>query len=186
SYLGTFYLGRSPKSFLDALSALIKERDLDKSELEVRFIGDVRYAEGESVEDMIKGYDLSSCVKISDSVPHKDALIAMKQSHVLLLFAPDQYYCIPAKAFEYIGSRRRILCFSKDGATADLVRQTDSGIVVDSDDIQQIKSAILRFYTQYKQGPANTFSHDIGKFTRRALTASFSQLLEESIELRRR
>jgi glycosyltransferase involved in cell wall biosynthesis len=181
SYLGTFYFGRSPKSFLHALSELVKEGEMDKSRLEVCFIGDVRYAEGESVEDLIQFYGLSGCVKISDPVPYKDALMAMKQSNVLLLFAPDQYYCIPAKAFEYLGSQRNILCFSKDGATADLIRRTGSGIVVEPDDAQQIKSAILRLHAEFTQGLTNDHKTDIFKFERRNLVASLSHLLEAYI-----
>lgn len=184
SYLGSLYYGRSPKSFLCALSELVKEGELDQSEVKVRFIGDVRYAEGESVEHLIRFYDLSACVMISDSVPYKDALIAMKQSNVLLLFAPDQYYCIPTNAFEYLGSQRNILCFSKSGATADLIRTAGSGAIVETDDIQQIKSAILRFYLEYKQGPTNISKNNTTKFGRRTFTASLSQLLEVSISNR--
>lgn len=141
SYLGTFYFGRTPKSLLHAVGELVKERILDKTRLEIRFIGDVCYADGDPVEDLIRFYDVSSCVTITGSIPYKDALMAMIQSNVLLLFAPDQFYCIPTKAFEYLASRRDILCFSNDGATADLIKKTGSGAVVEPDDIQQIKSA---------------------------------------------
>lgn len=180
SYLGTFYFGRSPKLFLHALSELVEEGALDKSWLEVRFIGDVRYAEGESVEELIQFFRLSGCVMLIDFVPYKDALRAMKQSNVLLLFAPDQYYCIPAKAFEYLGSQRNILCLSKDGATADLISRTDCGAVVAPEDVQQIKAAILRFYAEYKQGSSYNFKTNIIQFERKNLTANLSRLLEAS------
>ncbi|MCI0557586.1 MAG: glycosyltransferase, partial [Nitrososphaera sp.] len=170
SYLGTFYLGRSPKFLLQAVGALVKTRVLDKSRLEIRFIGDVRYADGESVEELVRFHDLSGCVKIMAAIPYKDALMAMIQSNVLLLFAPDQFYCIPTKAFEYLASRRDILCFSKDGATADLIKKTGSGTVVKPDDIEEIKAAIVRFHTKYRQGRCHNENINISQFERKTLT----------------
>src|SRR5262249_39126891 len=142
AYLGTFYFGRTPKEFLQAVAELIREGTVARAELSVRFIGKVRQAEGESVQERGTSYGPGGCVTIEDPVSHRQALGIMKASDVLLLLAPDQYYCIPAKAFEYIGAGARILCLAQDGATAALIRQTGTGVVVDPDDVEGIKEAL--------------------------------------------
>jgi len=179
SYLGTFYFGRNPEGFLKSLAELIRENMILESEVRVNFVGDVRYAEGKSVEDMVKSLNLNNCVTIQDSVSYKESLMTMKQSHVLLLFAPDQYYCIPAKAFEYVGAKKRILCFSKEGATSDFLRKTGAGIVVEPEDIQQIKASIQSVYSEYKGGQEIQYKIDTSIFERKLLSQSLSELIKE-------
>jgi hypothetical protein len=130
SYLGTFYCGRTPKEFLEAVGELVREGTISRDRLEINFIGEVRYAEGTSVEDLIQRNGLDGCVNLSESIPYHESLAQMKRANVLLLFAPEQYYDIPGKAFEYIGARRQILCFTtKDGATAELIRKRERSVV---------------------------------------------------------
>ena len=88
-----------PKNFLKAFSDLIKENTIDRFDTEINFIGDVLYAEGESVKNLIKSFNLEDCVTIRERIPYKESLFAMKKSHVLLLFAPDQVLLYPCESF---------------------------------------------------------------------------------------
>ena len=187
SYLGTFYCGRTPKEFLEAVGELVKEGTISRGRIEINFIGAVRYAEGTSVEDLIKGNGLDGCANLSDRIPYHESLAQMKRANVLLLFAPEQYYDIPGKAFEYLGARRQILCFTKDGATADLIRKTGSGLVVDPYNVGEIKNAIRDMYLSWKSKMKWVFTSDIRCFERRELTRKLSGLLHElSVEGRLR
>ena len=73
-------------------------------------------------------------------------------SHLLVLLAPDQPYEIPAKAYEYLGSGVDILALTQEGATADLIRKTRGGVVVDPQDIRQIKGAVSELYLNWAAG----------------------------------
>lgn len=181
SYLGTFYYGRSPKEFLTALQSLIKESRVERSDIVVNFIGDVDYADGESVEDIIKSLDLSDCVRIQKPIPYKQSLLVMKRSTVLLLFAPDQRYCIPGKAFEYLAARRKILCLSRNGSTSDLIKKTGGGITVDPQNVEEIKGAVQQLYSEYKKGEKVRTLTDPSMFERKRLSKAFSGLIEECI-----
>jgi glycosyltransferase involved in cell wall biosynthesis len=181
SYLGSFYWNRTPKDFLAALAAFMKENNIAKSEIEVNFIGDVHSAEDESVEEMIKSHNLTDCVKLRGPVPYKESLIQMKISHVLLLFAPNQYLNIPGKAFEYIASRRRVLCISNAGATADLFKKTGAGIVVRERDVQAMKEAIQELYFEYKREQKDSIKIDLSTFDRKTLTKELSDLIGQCI-----
>lgn len=179
SYLGTFYYGRTPREFLQAAGELMKEEAIPMDCLEINFIGQTRYAEGISVEELIKKNELDGCAILSDKVSYKESLVQMKRANVLLLFAPEQYYAIPGKAYEYLCTTKQILCFAKEGATADLIRRTGSGLVVDPSDVGQIKKAIQELYLSWKLKTNRTCKFDIRCFERRELTKQLSSLLSD-------
>ena len=178
TYLGTFYYGRTPKEFLEAISQLCKENIIPIDKLKVNLIGDVRYAEGIPVEELIKKCNLNGCINISNKIPYKESLVQMRKAVVLLLFAPEQYYAIPAKAYEYLFAKRYILCFAKDGATADLIRETKSGIVVDPYNVRVIKDAVKKLYLFWESRKKLTIDKDLFLYERRELTRRLSQILD--------
>ena len=178
TYLGTFYHGRTPKEFLEAISQLCKENIIPIDKLKVNLIGDVCYAEGIPVEELIKKCNLNGCINISNKIPYKESLVQMRKAVVLLLFAPEQYYAIPAKAYEYLFAKRYILCFAKDGATADLIRKTKSGIVVDPYNVRVIKDAVKKLYLFWESRKKLTIDKDLLLYERRELTRRLSQILD--------
>jgi len=112
-------------------------------------------------------------------LPYKKSLRQMKKSDVLLLFAPDeQYYSIPGKTFEYIGAEKNILCFGNKGATADFIRKTESGIVVNPYNIEEIRNAISELYLCWKSGRKLISKFDRRVFEREELTRKLLQLLQ--------
>ncbi|MCP4267542.1 MAG: glycosyltransferase family 4 protein [Candidatus Brocadiaceae bacterium] len=177
TYLGTFYYGRTPREFLEALSQLCRENIISIDKLKVNFIGNVRYVDGVPIEEIVKKTDLSGCINISDKIPYRESLMQMEKSVVLLLFAPEQYYAIPAKTFEYLFAKRYILCFAKDGATADLINGTECGAVTDPYDIEEIKHAIKKLYRHWKSRKRLTPNQDLFNFDRRELTCKLSKIL---------
>ena len=178
TYLGTFYYGRTPKEVLEAISQLCKENIIPINKLKVNFVGDVRYAEGVSIDELVKKYNLNGCINISNKIPYKESLAQMRKAVVLLLFAPEQYYAIPAKAYEYLFAKRYILCFAKDGATADLIRKTKSGIVVDPYNVKEIKDAVKKLYLFWESRKKLTIDKDLILYERRELTRRLSQILD--------
>ena len=178
SYLGTFYWTRTPAPLLAALAELVRAGVVPRAVLRVNFIGTVRDAEGESVEELVRGYGLEGCVAIRGVVPYEQSLVEMKKSAVLVLMAPEvQYYGIPAKTFEYIAIERPILCLGDRGATADLIRRSGSGIVVDPSNIAEIKSAVEELYGAWCDGRPMTTAFDKTVFERSKLTRELIHIL---------
>lgn len=180
AYLGTFYFTRTPKEFLCALSELLKEQSIPSDEIEVNFFGNVTSAGGHQVEDLIKSYGLSEQVHLREMLPYKKSLLQMKRSDVLLLFAPDddeQNYAIPGKTFEYIGAGGTILCIGDKGATAELIRKSESGVVVNSSNVAEIKNGIRELYFCWKSGRKFGSKFDRRVFERKELTRALLQLL---------
>ncbi len=181
SYLGTFYNQRSPREFLKAMGQLVREQVIPKEKVEIRFIGDVREADGRPVEELVAENGLEKCVRVQDKIPHRESIGEMKRAVVLLLFAPQQFFMIPAKAFEYLWAKREILCFAEDGATADLIRRTGGGVVVDPRNVDAIKQAVKDFYFSWETGGKPVYKCDISIFDRRELTRQLSELLVEVV-----
>ena len=149
TYIGSFYDQRTPEHLLVAVSELITEAKISTDTVEIQLIGNCRYVKGRLTADMAASLGLSSIVRVTDPLPYKRALEYMVNSHLLVLLAPDQPYEIPGKAYEYLASGVDILALTQEGATADLIRKTRGGVVVDPQDIRQIKGAVLERYLKW-------------------------------------
>jgi glycosyltransferase involved in cell wall biosynthesis len=128
SYLGTFYMKRTPSTFFSALSELISNRKLTENDVEVRLIGNVHYVNEVKTEKIICDFALKKFVKVIGYVDYTTSLNYMKDSNLLLLMAPEQPFQIPAKTYEYMASGVPILALSEQGATSFLINDTQSGI----------------------------------------------------------
>jgi len=178
TYVGTFYLGRTPQQLLEALGRLIHQGSMDPEMIRVRLFGDVRHAEGIPVEEMIRANGLNGCVHVSNRVPYPEAIREIQEADVLLLFAPRQYFSIPGKAFEYLGAQKYILCLGQEVATADLVRTTGSGIVVDPYNVSEIAAVISKLYNTWKTTGTIRMQCDTRPFERRELTRQLACVLD--------
>jgi glycosyltransferase involved in cell wall biosynthesis len=179
SYLGTFYLRRTPKPLFEALSQLIREGTVSPADLELNLIGDVRSTMDGSVDNLIASYGLADCVRLRGAVSYRESLEWMVQSNLLLLFAPNQRCSIPGKTFEYMAAHRPILCLAQDGATADLINDTATGVVIPPDDVGAIKAAVAKFVDAFRTGRPGTNGADISRYDRKTQSEQFSRLLAE-------
>jgi len=151
SYLGEFYLGRTPEFFLKAMSDLTKEGNVAIDRLRIRFIGRVRQFGGRLLYDLVSELRLSPVTEISDPVPYFKAIEYMVESDVLLVFSPQPFFQ-PTKVFEYMAARAHIIAFTAPGALADLVSRYPKGIVVDYDDVEGAKKAMNFCYERFLNG----------------------------------
>lgn len=178
TYTGTFYIGRSPKGLLRAISELVTEKRIEAEDLAIQFIGNCRYADGESVEKMIGDFNLSDSVHIKEWMPYNQAVEEMAKSHVLLLLAPKQPLQIPGKVFEYLGLGANIIAILDDGATSDLLRNYKRAILVEDDDVKSLEEAILEFYQRYSNPKYQEPEVFVDAYERRFLTKKLTGVLD--------
>lgn len=179
SYFGSFYLDRTPRHFFEALNELIRDGRLSPSGLAINLIGEVHWTRDGSLQDLILSSELAGCVSVQAPIAYRECLRRMMEAHVLLLFQPRHHCSIPAKAFEYLALRKRILCLAHDGATADLIHNTGAGLVVPPEDVSAIKAAILRLVEEFQAGRPVGYRSDVSLLDREALAREFSRLLNE-------
>lgn len=148
TYTGSLYNGRDPRMFLSALAGLINDGYIDHKSVQVQLIGDCRFCDGESIQDMAANLNLQDVVQIIDAIPHDEALHQMARSHVLLLLAPDQPLQIPGKAFEYMGLGASILAVCGPGATENVLRNYPKAVIVPPDNPISMRAAIADLFQQ--------------------------------------
>lgn len=149
THTGSLYRKRDPGSFFEALGKLLAGGQIKPDEIELRFVGGIapelygsfQYAEA-----------LRQVLQVMPPVSHREALAFQAESDVLLILQPGSSMSIPGKIFEYIAMRKKILALTPDGATADVVRRHDLGLVVDPDDAQAIQAALLQLVKEFRNG----------------------------------
>jgi glycosyltransferase involved in cell wall biosynthesis len=176
TYLGNFYLGRNPLALLRAVRDLAVTEPGFREKVEVRFVGAQRVVDGVDLGDFVREGGIGGNVVFMDQVPHDEAMRLMAQSDLLLLFAPNQYYQIPAKTYEYLAVRKPILALTGEGATAEMVKRCNAGLVVPQDDLGRIAEAVLRVY----RNPDQEFYRnvDVSTFSYRHKSAELAAILE--------
>ena len=181
TYIGSFYDQRTPEHFLIAISQLVASGKIPAETLQIQLIGNCRYVKGRLTIEIAASLGLASVVTVIDPVPYKRALEYAVNSHLLVLLAPEQPFEIPGKAYEYLASGGDILALTDEGATADLIRKTKAGIVVEPRDIERIKDAVLECYRKWMTGGYCERSRrrsDTNMFERQELTKRLVSILE--------
>lgn len=101
--------------------------------VELEFIGDLH----NGLQKKARALDLGERVILSGYRPHREAVDAMCQAHLLLLILPDvseMEHHIPGKLFEYLGSERPILMLGpEEGESARRIREAGGRVVSPND-----------------------------------------------------
>jgi hypothetical protein len=118
-------------------------------------------------------------ITVLGRLPRSEALALQEAGDVGLLFTPPNVrYQIPAKTFEYMGSRAPILALTEpDSAAGELVRESGAGVVAALDDVGEIKRA-LRSIAEH--GPHRP-GEDPDRFTNEALMGGVEEAIERAI-----
>ena len=143
THTGSFFGRRDPRPFLQAFH----DANLDGV---ARFVGDFRSTDREWAASL----DLGDRLELVDYLPRAESLRLQRDSEALLLLVPDAggrgKGVLSGKVFEYIAAGRPILAVvPPDGAAAELVRQTSSGVVVAPDDVDGIRRALVELHSRF-------------------------------------
>jgi glycosyltransferase involved in cell wall biosynthesis len=149
THTGSFFGKRSPRPILEALA----ETDAD---IVARFVGDFRAADREWATAL----GLGDRLELHPYLSRRRVLELQRDSEALLLLIPESggrgRSVLSAKVFEYIAAERPILAaVPVDGAAADLVRDTATGVVVAPEDVEGLRDALLRLEGDWRAGKLN-------------------------------
>ena len=138
THAGSFFGKRDPRPFLQALH----DSGVDAV---ARFVGDFRSSDREWAETL----GLGERLELIPYAPRRESLRLQRDSEALLLLIPNAdgrgKGVLSGKVFEYLAAGRPILAVvPPDGAAAELIRETDAGVVVAPDDVQGIGSRLAR------------------------------------------
>jgi glycosyltransferase involved in cell wall biosynthesis len=147
THTGSFFAGRSPRAFLQAL----QESRLDVA---ARFVGGFRQVDLAWTEER----GLGSRIELVPGATHAETLALQRDSEALLLLLPDagpRGLDVPSgKLFEYLAAERPILAaVPPDGTAARLVREAGAGIVVSPDDVPGMARALATLHERWQADP---------------------------------
>lgn len=169
---------RDPKPVMMAIKELCTLDSDFASHVLIEFIGKVNSSFKNFVKD---DEQLSNITKFTDQVPHEQLLKMYGTTDLQLLvlahtaIAPGN---LPGKFFEYLASGKPILGIGPaKGDAAEILQQTNAGVIRERDDQEGIRSALLQFYQEWREAREGV-TGNIHLYSRRYLTEKLISVLE--------
>jgi len=167
-HTGLFAADGNPLNLWDALARRCEADPAFRARLEIRLAGKVDTA----VTEAIRARGLGPNLVDLGYLPHDETVREQRAADILLLplrREPEYAKVLPGKIFEYLAARRPVLGIGQpDSAAAAVLRDAGAGDMFDWEE----QDALLAFLDAPHPQTA-----DIGKYTRRALTAQLTQIL---------
>ncbi len=178
-HAGNLFRRRSPEPVFVALVLLKNTQPDIYKNLRVTFLGEMS-----SFSTLVREYGLNDIVNVKPPVPRMEALRQCLAADLLLLIdAPSasRSVFLPSKVLDYIVIGKPILAITPEGACADIVRQTRTGLVIASYTAGDIAAGITDFYLKSRKGIERLDRnwHEIEKYSTETCAARLVQLVEQ-------
>lgn len=174
AHIGTLVKSRNPESLWKVLKSLVSENENFKNDLEIKLVGKVDFF----VKERIAANGLEQFVHKIDYLPHSEVIIEQQKSKVLLLLVnqtKNAKSILTGKIFEYLAAEVPVLAIGPpDGDLADVLKETECGLISDFNDESKLKENILALYNKKV---INFDKNKIARYSRRELTKELSGLL---------
>ena len=151
AYIGSLYQGQTALFFLKALKQLIQRELLPIGKVRMTFAGMVET----KLKFLFEDNTLRPIITYHGICSHRDAVKHIKDADVLVLIIGSTRGKgnIPAKTFEYIGSGKPILALvPNNGDAAGIIKRAGTGIVMEPENVEAIKGAVMGLYRQWSEG----------------------------------
>lgn len=146
TYIGTFQRERKPDTVLRAVQNLIETSQMPREKLRVILISNL-------TQSAVSQYGLDDVVEAMPMMSHDQISQWYAKSDVLLLICDKWYYqnvTYPGKLFEYLINGKPILgLMHKESVTAEVLKKSGIGIVVDAEDIKETATEIRLLYDKW-------------------------------------
>lgn len=173
THSGLFQDDRNPKFFLKAMSLFLKENNIPRESIELRFIGLMR----PSHLRLFKKYNLKDISLITGYVEHQAAIEYLKTSDVLWLTLNDNIRS-PGKLYEYIGARKTILFLGPRGQMSAIVNESNAGFVAESKKVKEIKKKIEEIYKLWQKNSLPIPSEEfVNQYNRKTISSVLARYL---------
>lgn len=177
AHIGSFLSERNPIILWECLKQLINENPSFKADFQLKLIGAV----SQEVLDTISEFRLEKYVNNLGYVSHKEAVGHQRKSQALLLIEIDSEETksiIPGKLFEYMVSERPIIAIGPQGSDfSEIIKNTNTGIFHQYDEIEKLKATILSYYKDYQDGKLKANAIGLQQYSRKKLTERLASIL---------
>lgn len=178
SHFGAFNKDRNPAALWKVLGELASVNPDFKKLLQIKLIGQT----DQSVISEIEKNKLKENIVVKDHLAHKEGLIELSKSQVLLLplnDAPNVKGILPGKMYEYMALRRPILALGPtDADYAKILSETKAGISLDFSDEQGINTTLQNYFQRFLNNNLEIESEAFEKYSRKNLAKQFISLIQ--------
>ena len=178
THTGTLYKKRNPLILLEAVRTLIDSGLFSEKDIEIEFIGKI-ILDHVSIEEKSRELGLRDAVRLIPQLPHRECMMRLYDSDVLLVVQPETDTQIPGKIFEYLFVGKPILALAHEGATRDFVQKNKLGYVANPDQLREVSDALRSLYENHRDGRNPDGSRDslLQFYEARNLTRMFGELM---------
>lgn len=177
SHIGSLLTERNPKMLWKVLGDLVCENANFANDLELCLAGEI----SQEVITSIEENNLLKYTKLLGYISHKNAIELQQTSQILLLLEinhPKTQGIIPGKLFEYMVSNRPILAMGyHTWDAAEIIKKTNTGYVVNSEDYSEIKSLLLNIYDKYVKQELKVYPIGVSQYHRKELTRKMAEII---------
>lgn len=187
TYTGIMNKEQNPSKILNAIAGLLDEREELREKIKLKFIGQLDNPGDFENFNLFKELGLDKFSELVPYKPHKQVIKEMMNATVLLLLVGDYPLnegIFTGKIFEYLRAGRPILAVvPPNGIAAEVIRETNSGIVASTSSEQEIAEAISKLFNLFLEGNLEkTFnSKGIEKFSRENLTMELAGVFDSCL-----
>ncbi|MGB9664621.1 MAG: glycosyltransferase family 4 protein [Ignavibacteria bacterium] len=179
TYSGAFYDERTPKFFLHAVEKLFIERPDLENQIEFYFVGHFP----KKYYRKIQKSKYKSNFHFTGYVDHKTNIQYLLDSDVLWMMirhSKNPHLYATGKLFEYIGTGKPILaCVPVNGAAAMILKDYGASLIVEPEDVDSIKDALLKFFDLFKNDQLPSGDQEfIQQFERKKLTQQLVKIFQ--------
>jgi glycosyltransferase involved in cell wall biosynthesis len=178
SHIGSLYGTIDGAPIFTALRSLLQHGALDRDSFELRFVGDAN----------VTGHPLLADLPVTQTgyVDHGEAVREMFCATALLLHRPSVTRASSGKIFEYLVTRRPVLCVAaRDNLAYQLVEELGAGPCVEPEDAEGIERAITALVADWQSGALRVDERvrdeTLRRFSRQALAEQLANVLREAI-----
>lgn len=179
SHIGSMSKTRTPYSLLQVLSELIQENKSFDKKLRIKNVGKIDM----HALEIFKNHKLSDKLEIVDYLPHNEVIVEQQSASMLLLLVnntPNAKLILTGKIFEYLASKRPIICIAPvDGDAAKVIDECNAGKTFGFEDKQKLKSYILESFEKFEEGNLEVKSKNTDKYSREKLTEKMAEVIKE-------
>lgn len=179
-HMGLLNEGRNPIRLWKVLNKQCAHDDEFAASLEIILAGTIEQV----VKDELARLEyLKDKVKVLNYISHKEALEINQTSAVFLLLVnntSNSTWILPGKIYEYFACRKPILPFGRKESDAnDMLQECGYDAFLSYDDQRGIEERVKKLYNQYKNGVHLVDASRVDRFSRKKLTESLVEILED-------
>ncbi len=179
-HIGTFFSRINPDRLWLALAELKDEKHPIISKLNIKLMGRIDPLIIKSIQES----GLEKFLTVSQVQPHQEAIKQMRSAQVLLLCIFEQTkFVLTGKLFEYLASKRPILCIGPvDGDAATVVKETGAGLSFSFANKTGIKQHLIDLYQKFENGELIRAQNNSQKYSHQELVKEVVSQLNQIVK----